>query len=197
MPPSDEVCTHTRVRYPVLFCFFGFGSGFGIQRTRHALTSADCDAGAAIKYTATRVQGLIDGNNSPSGDGVMFESGGSAAHGITHGLVEDVTVTNQGNGCFGAWGVSNIVFKDVQVSHTHCNWTDGRSPPSSGALVFGAGAEGTPPIQSAGIQIVNATYNTLCKQNLFWPGSAFSKMDAVEGGFAPSEPLHLQFCFDE
>lgn len=140
---------------------------------------------------------MIDGNNSPSGDGVMFESGGSAAHGITHGLVEDVTVTNQGNGCFGAWGVSNIVFKDVQVSHTHCNWTDGRSPPSSGALVFGAGAEGTPPIQSAGIQIVNATYNTLCKQNLFWPGSAFSKMDAVEGGFAPSEPLHLQFCFDE
>jgi hypothetical protein len=42
-------------------------------------------------------RGLIDGNNSPSGDGVMVESGGSTEKGcvIRTGLVEDVDAVHQ------------------------------------------------------------------------------------------------------
>ena len=40
-------------------------------------------------------QGIVDGNNSPSGIGVMFEGSESATHG---GLIEDVDAIHQGGG---------------------------------------------------------------------------------------------------
>jgi len=43
-------------------------------------------------------RGLIDGNNSPSGDGVMYECGDKAHAYMTSGLVENVDSVHQGNG---------------------------------------------------------------------------------------------------
>ena len=40
-------------------------------------------------------RGLVDGNNSPSGDGVMFECGNKAHAYMDAGLVEDVDTINQ------------------------------------------------------------------------------------------------------
>jgi hypothetical protein len=139
--------------------------------------------------------GVIDGNNSPSGDGVMFESGGSTVAGqtITSGLVEDVDTVNQGNGCFGAWGVSGVVFKDVRISHTHCTGVDGRSKPSSGALLFGGGTEGK--VASKGLEIADGIYTQLCVKNLVWPGTAWAEVQLKEEVFTPRQPLDLAFCW--
>ena len=144
------------------------------------------------------IHGLIDGNNSPSGDGVMVESGGSTVTGqtISRGLIEDVDAVNQGNGCFGGWAVSNVVFKSVRVSKTHCGGVDGRKKPSSGALVFSGGSEGKPPVASTGLRIENATYQQLCKKNLVWPGQAFAEQTLGQGTFTPRSPLNLKFCWE-
>ena len=44
-------------------------------------------------------RGLIDGNNSPTGVGVMFEQDDPTKHG---GLCEDVDAVHMGDGCFSA-----------------------------------------------------------------------------------------------
>jgi hypothetical protein len=130
----------------------------------------------------------------------MVESGGSTAVGkaIISGLVEDVDAVHQGNGCFGAWGVSGIVFKNVRVSQTHCEGVDSRGKPSSGALVFAGGSEGTAPVvASKGLVIVNGLYNQLCVKNLVWPASAWAGTELTEGTFTPREALGLSFCWGE
>jgi len=142
--------------------------------------------------------GLIDGNNSPSGDGVMFESGGSRVTGqtITAGRVEDVDTVHQGNGCFGAWAASGVVFHNVRASRTHCTGMDGRGKPLSGALVFSGGSEGSPPVASRGLQIINGTYSELCANNLVWPGRAFAATQLQAGNFTPRSSLNLVFCWE-
>ena len=104
-----------------------------------------------------------------------------------------------GNGCYGAWAVSGVVFRNVRVHGTHCQGVDGRAPPSSGALVFGGGSEGTPPhaVASKGNRILNATYTGLCKRNLVWPATAWSATEMREAAFAPRPALDLTFCFDD
>ena len=125
----------------------------------------------------------------------MVESGGSSKPGqaIHSGFIEEIDAVRQGNGCFGAWGVDHVVFRGVRASETHCEGVDGRSKPSSGALVFGAGKEGT--ILSSNISIVNASYQKLCRRNLVWPGSAFSSADLQSASFTPKRPLALAFCW--
>ena len=142
--------------------------------------------------------GLIDGNNSPSGDGVMYECGDKAHAYMTSGLVEDVDAINQGNGCFGGWGVSGLVFRNVRAAKTHCVGWAGRAKPSSGALVFAGGTEGGANGQpSHGLEIVNSSWSQLCKVNLVWPGAAFSRRELTEvaHGFVPRPPLRLGFCW--
>eukprot|EP01047_Picozoa_sp_COSAG01_P060446 COSAG01_NODE_7409_length_3218_cov_8.315948_3_plen_130_part_00 len=80
-------------------------------------------------------RGLVDGNNSPSGDGIMYECGNKAHAYVTSGLVEDVDAIHQGNGCFGGWGVSGLIFRNCRAARTHCGGWAGRAKPSSGALV--------------------------------------------------------------
>ena len=141
-------------------------------------------------------RGLVDGNNSPSGDGIMYECGNRAHAYMSCGLVEDVDAVHQGNGCFGGWGVSNLIFRNVRASATHCTGWAGRGKPSSGALVFAGGTEGGAAGQpSSGLMIENATYQALCKQNLVWPASAFATRELAAGVFTPRAPLRLEFCF--
>ena len=141
-------------------------------------------------------RGLIDGNNSPSGDGVMVESGGKPGL-VSSGLVEDVDAVNQGNGCFGGWGVSNVVFSRCRVSKTHCVGWGGRGKPSSGALVFAGGSEGTSPkVDSSGLRIEGSIYDQLCVKNLVWPAAAFASTDLAAQPFAPRTPFVNTFCWE-
>jgi len=144
-------------------------------------------------------RGLIDGNNSPSGDGIMVESGAAAEHEHADCLVKDVDLVNQGNGPFGAWGVANVTCADCRILTTHCEGFDGRGPPSSGALAFAGGNEGD--IFSSNIRISGAVMNGLCNpSNLFWPSEAFSEMDATSDESFPEakyQPLNLEFCWEQ
>jgi hypothetical protein len=196
----------------------------------------------------------VDGNNSPSGDGIMYECGNKAHAYVTSGLVEDVDAIHQGNGCFGGWGVSGLIFRNCRAARTHCGGWAGRAKPSSGALVvserhetrtrtrtrthtrahtanlperlsalspllcamsrmsapsssagggvlctlmqFAGGTEGGQDGQpSSGLEIVNGSFFGLCRQNLVWPGTAFSKRELAQRAFTARKPLRLRFCF--
>ena len=80
-------------------------------------------------------RGVIDGNYSVNGVGVMFE--GSAAD-IEGGLCEQVDALNQSNTCFSAYGGKNVVYQDVTCAHTHCAAIPGRDP-KNGSRTFVAG----------------------------------------------------------
>ena len=127
----------------------------------------------------------------------MFECGDRAHAFMTSGLVEDVDAINQGNGCFGGWGVAGLTFKNCRAAKTHCQGWAGRGKPSSGALVFSGGTEGGPHGEpSTGLRIVNSSYSELCAKNLFWPGTAFTETELVEkASFEPRSPLKLEFCW--
>jgi hypothetical protein len=170
-------------------------SDFSCENDNSSYTEDNINIFESTNVTVRR--GLIDGNNSPSGDGVMFECGDKAHAFMTSGLVEDVDAIHQGNGCFGGWGVSGLEFRNCRVMSTHCVGWAGRAKPSSGALVFAGGTEGGANGQpSSGLRIVNGSYHDLCKQNLVWPGSAFVQTELVDSGaFEPRPPLRLEFCW--
>ena len=46
------------------------------------------------------------------------------------------------------------------------------------------------------MQVINASYAELCKKNLVWPGTAFSRVDLREETFVPRQPIRLQFCWE-
>jgi hypothetical protein len=126
----------------------------------------------------------------------MYECGGASHAYMTTGLVQDVDTLNQGNGCFGGWGVSGLVFQNVRVAKTHCVGWAGRGKPSSGALVFAGGTEGgAKGVKSSGLRIVNGTYDELCAPNLYWPGPAFARHELTKAPFTPRSPLRLDFCW--
>ena len=126
----------------------------------------------------------------------MYECGDKAHAYVTSGLVEDVDAIHQGNGCFGGWGVSGLVFRNCRASQTHCSGWAGRGKPSSGALVFAGGTEGGKDGQaSSGLQIVNGSFFELCRRNLVWPSTAFSERELTQRNFTARKPLRLQFCF--
>jgi len=136
-------------------------------------------------------RGIVDGNNSPSGDGVMFEQ---SANGITGGLCQNVDVLHQGNGCFAGYPAQNIIFQYVRTKDNHCDGWSGRGPPSSNALVFAGGSEGG--IDSHNISVLSSQYYNLCNPgNLFWPDQAFSSKDAVNQDFSPREIITNKFCW--
>lgn len=99
-----------------------------------------------------------------------------------------------GNGAFGAWAASNIVFKAVRVTKNHCEGVDGRGKPSSNSLVFAGGSEGG--VASTGLTIAAGLYSQLCNNNLLWPSAAFAAVQLTEQEFSPREPLQLSFCWE-
>lgn len=76
------------------------------------------------------LRGVIDGNNSPSGDGVMIE--GSLSIGCTVDLVD---VIHWGNGALAAYNSAlGAAFTNCRCGLWHAN--GGRGPASSGGLTF-------------------------------------------------------------
>ncbi len=130
-------------------------------------------------------RGLVDGNNSVSGVGVMFElSDGSAG-----GLAEDVDAIRQGNGAFSAYPGRDVTFRRVRVRDQFCT-DQGRGAPASGGLSYG-GAPG-----STGLRIEDSVYYNVCPNTgIVWDRSTFTFIGLREESFVPRAPQRLTFCW--
>jgi hypothetical protein len=100
--------------------------------------------------------GVIDGNNSVSGVGVMFEAGS------TGGRVTNVDAIHMGNGAFSSYA-NNVVFEDTR-SFDSIYADQGRGWSSSNGLQWN--------ISAGGISILNSTYTDLGNpKNIVWDRS--------------------------
>ena len=137
---------------------------------------------------ATIRRGLVDGNNSPSGIGVIFEHDDGIA---TDGLVEDVDAVHQGNGCFSGYPGRNVTFNRTRCSDNICTSQQGRGAPLSNALAW-AGE----PSRSSNLKVLSSNYDRLCNRgNIIWNATVFSTVQLTRQAFAPRAPLRLRFCF--
>ncbi|HEU5276432.1 MAG TPA: right-handed parallel beta-helix repeat-containing protein [Xanthobacteraceae bacterium] len=100
--------------------------------------------------------GVIDGNNSQDGVGVMFENGS------TGGRVTNVDAIHQANGAFSSYD-SNVVF-DHTRSFDNIATDQGRGLPSSNALIWN--------VSSPGVSIESSTYTHPADPgNIVWDAS--------------------------
>lgn len=137
-------------------------------------------------------RGHLDGNNSPSGVGVMLEHDGVASV----GLVEDVDAIRMGNGCFGASNGKDVTFRRVRCRENICEsqagrGQAGRGQPMSRGLVFGAiGA-------SSGIRYEAARYARVCNPHaIAWKTSAMTVRDFVKADFTMRGPVRLMLPWE-
>lgn len=129
-------------------------------------------------------RGLVDGNNSPSGVGIMFE----LSDGSMGGLAEDVDAIRQGNGCFSAYPGIDVTFRRTRSRDNICT-DQGRGAPLSDGLAWA----GSP--DSSGLRIEDSRYHSLCA-GLVWDQDVFAAVELTEEDFAPRAPLRLDLCFD-
>ncbi len=132
---------------------------------------------------ATIRNGLVDGNNSPSGVGVIFDEMGS-------GLVEDVDAVHMGNGCFSTYaGLGGSVFRRTRCRDNICE-DQGRGLPSSNALMWAGNPDGTLT------RVEDSSYWSSCNGNISWPDTSFEVLELTEREFTARAPLDLAFCFE-
>ena len=139
-------------------------------------------------------RGLIDGNNSPTGVGVMFEQDDPTK---SLGLCEDVDAVRMGDGCFSAYGGTDITFARVRCKDNHCDGWSGRAKATSGSLMFYAGDENG--CSSTGIRLEQAVYANACApQHVIGskdPGAWVTK-DLTNEPFELREPVSVSFCWE-
>jgi hypothetical protein len=130
--------------------------------------------------------GLIDGNNSPSGVGVIFDGDTGA------GLVEDVDAVHMGNGCFSNYaGADGNVFRRTRCRDNICTSQDGRGAPSSNALMFCGKPSG-----SSNTSVEQSKYFASCNGNVSWPSASFSTLDLKSEDFVLRAALKQTFCWE-
>ncbi len=129
-------------------------------------------------------RGMIDGNNSPSGVGVIFDGGPST------GLVEDVDAIRMGNGCFSDYdGGPGVVFRRTRCRENICG-DQGRGKPLSNALMW------TGHTNHTDLKIEQSEYFKACNPgNLVWPQASFSVVDLKENDFTMRKPISHKFCW--
>lgn len=76
--------------------------------------------------------GLIDGNNSPSGWGILCEGGSNNC------VVHDCDAINWSNGAFASAGTSGTSFTNCRARDSYSPCSQNRGVPSSNSLCFGA-----------------------------------------------------------
>ncbi len=130
-------------------------------------------------------RGLVDGNNSPSGVGVMFELSDGDSSG---GLCEDVDAVRMGNGCFSGYPGYDVVFRRTRSRDNICT-DQGRGEPLSGGLAWAGSPE------SSNLRIEDSAYYNLCA-GLVWSEDVFSLVELTEEDFSLREPLRLSFCWE-
>jgi Bacterial Ig domain/Right handed beta helix region len=130
-------------------------------------------------------RGHLNGNNSPSGVGVMFE-------GSRNGLVEDVDTVAQGNGSFSAYPGHDITFRRTRARDNICESQAGRGEPMSNALVWA----GSP--DSSGLRLEGSKYFNLCNpSNLVWDRSSFDVIQVTQENFSPRPAIQLSFAWED
>jgi hypothetical protein len=139
-------------------------------------------------YQSTNLEirrGFIDGNNSPSGVGVIFDGGFST------GIVEDVDAVHMGNGCFSDYaGGPGVIFRRTRCRDNICT-DQGRGKPSSNALMWCGNTMHTD------LRIEESTRWNACNPgNIVWPGNSFEVVDIKEADFTPRAALDLDFCWE-
>lgn len=133
-------------------------------------------------------RGLLSGNNSPSGVGVMFELSDGTSSG---GLAEDVDTVDQGNGSFSGYPAKDVVFRRTRARDNHCVGQAGRDAPLSNVLVWA----GSP--DSSNLTLEDSRYFGLCNPgNTVWDQSVFTKVDIQEEDFTPRAPIVETFCWE-
>jgi hypothetical protein len=133
-------------------------------------------------------RGLLSGNNSPTGVGVMFELSDGTSSG---GLAEDVDTVDQGNGSFSGYPAKDVVFRRTRARDNHCSGQAGRAAPSSNSLVWA----GSP--DSTNLTLEDSRYFNLCNPgNTVWDQSVFSKVEISEEDFTPRSPIVETFCWE-
>jgi hypothetical protein len=124
--------------------------------TRSDLTNSRTEDNVNVFHSNNVIieNGVIDGNNSPSGVGVLFEgdSGG--------GIVRNVDVVRMSNGGFSSYS-NNVDFFDVRAFDGHMNSASGRGAPGSNGLSFA--------VTASGVGYDDATYTRPANpKNIFW-----------------------------
>jgi hypothetical protein len=140
------------------FVQFGHSDGSKLTNfyTRSDLTKSRTEDNVNIFHSnnVTIENGVIDGNNSRSGVGVLFEgdSGG--------GIVRNVDVVRMSNGGFSSYS-NNVDFFDVRVFDGHMNNASGRGGPLSNGVSFA--------VTGSGVGYDDATYTRPANpNNIFW-----------------------------
>ncbi len=131
-------------------------------------------------------RGLIEGNNSPSGVGVMFEAGS------VDGRVEDVDAIGMGNGAFASWGPDRVQFIRTRWRDNICS-DQGRGTPLSNGIGW-AVANGA---QDIDIYAGEYLRGPGCPYTHWFSGdSNVTTFDIAEVNFAPREPFVNEFPWE-
>ncbi len=130
-------------------------------------------------------RGLVDGNNSPSGVGVIFDGDSST------GRVEDVDAVRMGNGCFSNYaGADGNVFLRTRCRENICT-DQGRGTPGSNALMW-AGKPGLTQLR-----VEASSYYAACNPgNIVWPQDSFAVHEVTEEDFTLRAPIRVSLCWE-
>ena len=122
--------------------------------------------------------GVIDGNNSPSGVGVMFEGDSQGGH------VQNVDVIHMGNGGFSSYS-DDVTFIDTR-SFDNIAEDQGRGDPLSNAVIWNASGDN--------VSIEDSTYtDPAVANNIAWgPSSSGADVSAAPSA-TPMVPLQNVF----
>ena len=122
--------------------------------------------------------GVIDGNNSPSGVGVMFEGESQGGH------VQNVDVIHMGNGGFSSYS-DDVTFIDTR-SFDNIADDQGRGDPLSNAVIWNATGDD--------VSILDSTYtDPAVANNIAWgPSSAGADVSSAPSA-TPMTPIHNVF----
>ncbi len=129
--------------------------------------------------------GLLDTNNSPSGDGVIADNRSGDV------LVENVDAIHQGNGCFSVYGGEeyNVTFRHTRCRDNYCTLPRGK--PLSGSLAWGL----DPKAVKGALNIERSAYANLCNpNNIVFEASQAKILQLKPIDFTPRSPLRVQLC---
>ncbi len=129
--------------------------------------------------------GLVDTNNSPSGDGVIADNLSGDV------LVENVDAIHQGNGCFSAYGGGefNVTFRHTRCRDNYCSLPRGK--PLSGSLAWGL----DPKAIKGALNIERSVYANLCNPgNIVFDARKATILQLRPVDFTARPPLRVQLC---
>jgi hypothetical protein len=156
--------------------------GFSVVNTAASWTEDNVNAYQSLDMQIKN--GLVDGNNSPTGVGVIFDGDTST------GVVDGVDAVHMGDGCFSAYaGGEGNIFRNTRCRDNICT-DQGRGVPTSNALMWC----GKPGLTQ--LRIENSTYFNPCNPgNIVWPQESFALIQTTLADFTPRTPLDLKFCW--